>query len=208
LHPARCGDFVSQRGILILSNPQTIHQRFNKRSIFIRKTGRRRRTTGLIGMVFALLLILSPSFACAVQITLAWDSNVEPDVAGYIVYYGTRSGDYDFDVDVGDYDSITISGLVEDVMYYFTVTAYDAEGNESDFSEEITYPDSVSSPSEDSPGDGGGGGGCFISNVSQKSISPACNTITQKFALITLAISLLLTALLFCCGPFLRGRQQ
>ena len=166
-----------------------------------------RRTSGLIGIVFALLLILSPSLACAVQITLAWDSNVEPDVAGYIVYYGTRSGDYDFDVDVGDYDSITISGLAEDVMYYFTVTAYDAEGNESDFSQEITYPDSVSSPSENSPG-GSGGGGCFISNVSQKSTSPACNTIIQKFALITLAISLLLTALLSRCAPLLRGRQQ
>ena len=63
-----------------------------------------------------LLLILCPAFASAVQITLAWDSNVESDVAGYIVYYGTRSGDYDFDVDVGDYDSITISGLAEDVM--------------------------------------------------------------------------------------------
>jgi hypothetical protein len=78
---------VFQRGILILSNPQLIHQHFYKRSIFIRKSGRRRRTTGLIGMVFALLLLFSPSFACAVQITLAWDSNVEPDVAGYIVYY-------------------------------------------------------------------------------------------------------------------------
>jgi hypothetical protein len=156
------------------------------------------------------LLILSPAFACAVQITLAWDSNVEPDVAGYIVYYGTRSADYDFDVDVGDYDSITISGLVEDVMYYFAVTAYDAEGNESDFSEEITFPNSGSSPSADSPGggSGSGGGGCFISNVSQKSTSPAYNTIIQKFALITLAISLLLTALLSRCAPLLRGRQQ
>jgi hypothetical protein len=198
---------VFQRGILILSNPQLIHQHFYKRSIFIRKSGRRRRTTGLIGMVFALLLLFSPSFACAVQITLAWDSNVEPDVAGYIVYYGTRSGDYDFDVDVGDYDSITISGLAEDVMYYFTVTAYDVEGNESGFSEEITFPDSVSSPSANSSG-GGGDGGCFISSISQKSNSPAGNTMIQKFALITLAISLLLTALLSHCAPLLRGRQQ
>jgi len=161
-------------------------------------------------MVFALLLILSPSFACAVQITLAWDSNVEPDVAGYIVYYGTRSGDYDFDVDVGDYDSITISGLVEDVMYYFTVTAYDAEGNESDFSAEITYPNSVSphSPSGGTGGGGGGGDGCFISTASEKTASASRNYNIKKFTLITLAISLLLTALLSRCVPLLRSRQQ
>ena len=166
--------------------------------------------------MLALFLIFSPSFVCADQITLAWDSNVEPDVAGYIVYYGTQSGYYDFDVDVGDYDSITISGLVEDVMYFFAVTAYDVEGNESDFSAEITYPNSVHVTllpvAPESTGDtvstGGGGGGCFISTASEKTASPSRNYNIEKFALITLAISLLLTALLSRCVPLLRSRQQ
>ena len=76
-----------------------------------------RRIPGLIGIVLGILLIFSPSFACAVQITLAWDANYEPDVAGYIVYYGTQSEDYDFDVDVGNYDSITISGLEKNTSW-------------------------------------------------------------------------------------------
>jgi hypothetical protein len=196
-----------EKGI-ILSGPQFIHQHFNKRSTFIRKPGGRLRIAGLIGSVLALFLIFSPSFVCADRITLAWDSNVEPDVAGYIVYYGTQSGYYDFDVDVGDYDSITISGLVEDVMYYFAVSAYDTEGNESDFSAEITYPNSVSPPSSSGGTGGGGSGGCFISTASEKTASASRNYNIEKFALITLAISLLLTALLSRCVPLLRSRQQ
>ena len=104
----------------------------------------RRCIAGLIGSVLALFLLLSPAVICADQVTLAWDPNLEPDIGGYILYYGTQSRNYDYDVDVGDYTSITISGLVEDVTYYFAVTAYDFEGNESDFSTEITYPNSVS----------------------------------------------------------------
>jgi hypothetical protein len=34
-------------------------------------------------------------------IKLGWDSNTEPDLAGYIVYYGTSSGAYDNWIDVG-----------------------------------------------------------------------------------------------------------
>jgi hypothetical protein len=161
-------------------------------------------------MVFGLLLILSPSFAGAVQITLAWDPNDEPDVAGYIVYYGTQSGAYDFDVDVGNYDSVTISGLEKNMKYYLAVTAYDIEGNESDFSDEIVYPNSPSSPSSGGSGvsGGGGGGGCFISSASQTSLFSGQSDPIIKFALIPLVISLLLTALLSFCVALPRRRQQ
>jgi hypothetical protein len=101
--------------------------------------------------------------AFAYQLTLEWDSNVEQDLAGYIVYYGTASRDYDYDVDVGEETSCTISNLYSGVTYYFAVTAYDIDGNESDYSPEITYPNFAS---------GSGGGGCFIS-IASNGHSPA-----------------------------------
>ncbi len=38
------------------------------------------------------VLILFPVLAHGAQVTLAWDANSEPDVAGYNLYYGTAGG--------------------------------------------------------------------------------------------------------------------
>jgi hypothetical protein len=73
------------------------------------------------------------------QITLAWDANSEPDIAGYKIYYGTTSRIYDLSVEVGSYTSVTIADLIEGETYYFAATAYDADGNESDFSNEVVH---------------------------------------------------------------------
>ena len=199
---------MSAEGGLILSNSHLNQQQIKNLSTFIRKSGRLRGLSGLIATL-ALFIIFIPSLAGAVQITLAWDSNDEPDLAGYIVYYGKHSRSYDYDVDVGDYSSVTISGLIEDVTYYFAVTAYDEEGNESDFSTEISYPVTSSSGTTDgSSGGGGGGGGCFITAASDKSAIPDRKDNITKFAMITLFISLLLAALLPRCVPLPRTRQQ
>ena len=167
-----------------------------------------RNLSGLIGLALALFLVSFPSPACAAQVTLAWDSNDESDVAGYIVYYGTQSRYYDYDVDVGNYDSVTISGLIEDVMYYFAVTAYDDEGNESGFSAEITYPRTSTYTASGTSGGGGGSGGCFITAASEISVTSDQNNNLKKFAMIPLVISLLLAALLTRCVPIPRTRQQ
>ena len=45
------------------------------------------------------------------MVTLAWDANSEPDLAGYIMHYGTSSRDYLDGVDVGNTTGCTISGL-------------------------------------------------------------------------------------------------
>lgn len=80
-----------------------------------------------------------PGLVCASQVTLAWDANHESDLSGYIVHYGTVSRDYEFSVDVGNNVSVVISGLKMGKTYYFAVTAYDVDMNESDFSMEIPY---------------------------------------------------------------------
>ena len=141
------------------------------------------------------------SVAEAVTVTLAWDPNVEEDLAGYIVYYGTVSRDYDYDVDIGEETSCTISGLEEGIKYYFAVTAYDNEGNESQFSEEISYPNTaVSDPS------GGGGGGCFITSMSPKQTHLAWQANPQKVITGVGITNLLLCILLIICR--LAGRQR
>ncbi len=90
--------------------------------------------------------------ACAFQLTLAWDSNSEPDVSGYKIYYGEQSQDYAYCVDVGIATSCVISGLTPGHTYYFTATAYDIHGNESSFSEELDYQVPAQEPDSDNDG--------------------------------------------------------
>ena len=103
---------------------------------------------------FVLILLVSwalyliPAITHAAQVTLAWDKNPEPDIAGYKMHYGTSSQNYDYTVDVGNYTSCTISGLQEGKTYYFASTAYDSDRNESNLSQEIAHTIPVGSIAE------------------------------------------------------------
>jgi len=108
--------------------------------------------------------ILTPSVCPAAQITLAWDPNPDPSVAGYRVYYGTSSQYYSAAIDSGSRPSCTIPGLLPGVTYFFAATAYADTGGESGFSDEIAYTVPASGPSPSGSG-GGGGGGCFIATA-------------------------------------------
>ena len=119
----------------------------------------------LIFICLTALLIVTLSFPKiihAAQITLEWDAVIHPLLEGYVVHYGTYSGDYDVSLDVGNWTSCTIADLEEGETYYFAVTAYSAEGEESDFSNEVSNSSSNSSKSSY---DVGIGGGCFIATA-------------------------------------------
>ena len=73
------------------------------------------------------------------QVTHEWDPNTEPDLAGYKLYYGTSSGNYPNVIDVGNQVTYTVTGLIPGETYYFSVTAYNTSGYESDYSNEIVY---------------------------------------------------------------------
>jgi len=73
------------------------------------------------------------------QVTLTWDRNPEPDIAGYYIYQGSESGNYTNVINVGMSTTNTVSDLVEGGAYYFAVTAYNLSGLESGFSNEISY---------------------------------------------------------------------
>jgi len=73
------------------------------------------------------------------NVTLAWDANPDPSVAGYKLYYGTASGNYGTVIPAGTATTATASNLTEGATYYFAATDYDTNGFESDFSTEVAY---------------------------------------------------------------------
>ena len=74
----------------------------------------------------------------AEDVLLTWNPNEENDIEGYKVYYGMAPGNYSTSLMVGNQTSYTIEGLVTG-FYYFSVTALNKEGLESDFSNEVSY---------------------------------------------------------------------
>jgi hypothetical protein len=71
-------------------------------------------------------------------VQLAWDANAEADLAGYKVYVGLAPGNYFTSIDVGNVTNYTVTGLEAGRLYYFAVTAYDQDGNESSHSNEVS----------------------------------------------------------------------
>lgn len=74
--------------------------------------------------------------------TLTWSAPGDANVVGYRVYYGTGSRDYrqakGAGINAGNCTSYVVNSLDLGRTYYFAVTAYDASGNESDFSNEAS----------------------------------------------------------------------
>jgi len=98
----------------------------------------------------------------AVDVTLGWDANSETDLAGYKIYYGAgQGGPYN---GAGSTDGaspiivplsiltnpsgpqFTVHGLPADGTHYFVVTAYDTEGLESGYSNEVFTQPSPTPP--------------------------------------------------------------
>jgi hypothetical protein len=93
-------------------------------------------TSILVARGFCLLLYCADVFAG--QVGLAWDANTEPELAGYRLYYGKTSGDYDASIDVGNHTGYILYGLEVGQRYYFAVTAYSLNGAQSGFSNEVS----------------------------------------------------------------------
>lgn len=76
----------------------------------------------------------------------AWTPNTESELNGYKIHYGTTHGTY---TEVADIGNPTIGAdnkvhgevaqLTEGTTYYFVCTAYNTQGNESDYSREIEW---------------------------------------------------------------------
>ncbi len=72
------------------------------------------------------------------SVTVSWDANTENDLAGYRIYYGESSGNYNNYVYAGNKTSFQISGLEVGIRHFFAVTSIDFIGNESAYSNEVS----------------------------------------------------------------------
>lgn len=84
------------------------------------------------------------------SVTLSWPKMSEPDIKGYLIYYGTSKGIYfgseamegssPLTIQGKEITKITIHGLENGHLYYFALAAYDGAGSEHPglLSKEIT----------------------------------------------------------------------
>lgn len=146
--------------------------------------------SGLLSIVtFVLVSLVFPQNIYAVDITLTWDSNSEPDLDGYKVFYRQEGDSYDYNhpdwAGSRTETTCTIYGLDDDTTYYFVVRAVDVEGNESGDSNEMRYQPNVASTqaimdNSDTGGDDDDGG-CFIATAVFGSPMEAHVTILKNF---------------------------
>jgi len=88
---------------------------------------------------FAVNLFWVQKEAFPAQVTLRWDPNSDPDLAGYKIYYGLASRNYQYQADVGMQTTYTIPNLADGKTFYIAATAYDTAGNESSYSNELIF---------------------------------------------------------------------
>ncbi|MBK5102225.1 MAG: fibronectin type III domain-containing protein [Desulfobacteraceae bacterium] len=117
-------------------------------------------------LVLISLLILPFAASASVEITLAWDTNNEPELAGYRVYCREGGQDYDYDNPYweGAETTCAISELDETTPYYFVVRAFDTSNNESGNSNEVSYQGEYEYQDTEG-GEADGGGGCFVATA-------------------------------------------
>jgi hypothetical protein len=98
-----------------------------------------RTTSARLAVVFTALLttIFIGRPAAADTINLAWDSNPEPQVVGYIVHVGTQSSTYTQHIDVGPATTWAFVSAVAGQQYCFAVSAYFAGPEEGPKSSEV-----------------------------------------------------------------------
>jgi fibronectin type 3 domain-containing protein len=83
------------------------------------------------------LTVTAPSTGAA---TVSWNASTSSDVVGYKVYKATASGSYGAPIATlqGSVLSYQAIGLQMNTTYFFVVTSYDAAGNESLYSNEVS----------------------------------------------------------------------
>lgn len=98
----------------------------------------------LIKITLVIILSFFPAALFAGEVTLKWyapTSNADgtrlEDLSGYKIYYGTASQVYTGYIDIGNVTTIRIGNLPAGFIY-FTLTAYNASGNESGYSNEVS----------------------------------------------------------------------
>lgn len=100
----------------------------------------------LVKSVLASILSLGLSApVMASSVSLQWDASTDADVTGYKVYHSAGSSALagTTPLNVANLTSASLDGLDPNLSYSFAVTAYNAAGAESSFSNIVTLPEQV-----------------------------------------------------------------
>jgi len=103
-----------------------------------KKAMRNRFKTGLIEILTGFMAIFI-FYGSSLPVTLEWSSVNDEEVKGYLIYYGTESGNYTGVIDVGNVSQYDVTDIEEGETYYFAVSSYDSWGNVSELSPEIKW---------------------------------------------------------------------
>ncbi len=128
-----------------------------------------------LALICSMLFPIAASTVVPPEITLAWDANTEEDLAGYGIYFKTSPDQpyqllddvYLNELEDPDNPRVTLTELEDGLTYYFAVTAFSEEGDESRFSKKVCVQvdgaGTTGCDSEDSDdSSSGGGSGCFF----------------------------------------------
>ncbi len=108
------------------------------------------RAAAVVGLILALVLPSTATvFAQTTRtVTAVWDRNTDAVTTGYIVYYGTSSGNYQWSYDAGNQVSAALT-LAEGATYYVAVRGYNAAAELGPPSNEATI--NLSGPAPPAP---------------------------------------------------------
>ncbi len=93
---------------------------------------------GIRSFLLACCVPILSGEATAQSVSLSWDKNPEPDIAGYRIHYGTAAAP-DSEVIEVKTTSGTVPNLLTGVTYTFAVTAYSTALCESAYSQPVLY---------------------------------------------------------------------
>ena len=85
-----------------------------------------------------ILILFCAAVVHAQSVTLSWDASPARDVVGYRIYFGTSSRNYTCVTNVGLALKQVVT-LPHSGRWFFAATAVDANGCESDFSNEVMW---------------------------------------------------------------------
>lgn len=88
---------------------------------------------------FKLVAYTSSGGSGVKSVTLAWDASPDASVTGYRLHIGDSTFHYTNSAVVGNVLTARVENLMPSATYSFAATAYDAQGVESPFSNEIQY---------------------------------------------------------------------
>ena len=100
---------------------------------------------GATAVVLLSVLSVSTAFAQTTTVTAAWDRNTDTATAGYLVYYGTAPGNYQWNYDAGNQVSAALT-LTRGAGYYVAVRAYNTSAQVGPPSNEATINLATAAP--------------------------------------------------------------